>query len=661
MRGLPALLLAAAAVPLAAGDGSALVQPAAPSGHRQAVVLLLDDVAFEELLAVPQFRQLARAGGAGLMTTNTGAERGEHEAYLAVGAGSVGSAARREERIGGVLEENGISPCLWARPSREMTPVADALGMDTPRSECELGDVRGSDSLIVLPAPVEVHGRQPGASTGGAGERVEALQAAGLALREAAERIGGRRMLVLAAAVSPSPSMERVGDEVAPVVLAYGNATALFPEAGRLRALTSGSTRQEGLVANVDLAPTILDFFGVPIPARMDGQPIQVVGAPAPFGLHRRHLEQRRVRFPIQMAQLAFVSFAGLIAIGALLMHARRPLSARPSALMRILALCGMGLPIAVLAAGLLPRLTYPWIVPFIVAAVLAVVSASVFAGRLGVPAPVAIAAIGLALVVADAALGGRALRTPLFGGTMFDGVRFYGLPNAFIPLVLASGLFLAAPLSPVPGTLLLIAAALFSGLPGLGANVGASATLFAAAGLWWGIRTRGRLALRELAFAAGLTSVGLAVVLFSHRWVAQTPTHATRFADGTRGGVGSVLEAVGRRLSVGFDQLLGAPAALIPLAGLVVLLWAFAVRPGAVAGVFVRYPVWRDVLVVLVLSSAVAYLANDTGVAASAPSFLYAMSLVTYLTFSPQSHLARAVESPRPSVPARAGSGARR
>ncbi len=42
--------------------------------------------------------------------------------------------------------------------------------------------------------------------------------------------------------------------------------------------LTSDSTRLDGYVLSTDVAPTILDFFGVPIPDEMSGQPIRSEG-----------------------------------------------------------------------------------------------------------------------------------------------------------------------------------------------------------------------------------------------------------------------------------------------------------------------------------------------------------------------------------------------
>src|SRR5439155_25958608 len=111
----------------------------------------------------------------------------------------------------------------------------------------------------------------------------------------------------------------------------------------------------------------------------------------------------------------------------------------------RFLMLAGAALPISLLAGGLLPRFTYAWEVPFLV---LATAGLAWLAGRTRLPGPLApfvfLGLLGLALLVVDGAVGGRAFRMPLLGGTMFDGARFYGLPNSMFMVPLASALFVA-------------------------------------------------------------------------------------------------------------------------------------------------------------------------------------------------------------------------
>jgi hypothetical protein len=386
-------------------------------------------------------------------------------------------------------------------------------------------------------------------------------------------------------------------------------------------------------VANVDVAPTILDFFGIPVPKEMTGQPIRVDGTVDLFHLHQVHLDQRRIRLPLQLAEVAFVAALGIVGIAALIwLGVRGSLPSRFGAVMRFLALSGAALPIPLMAGGLLPRLTYWVVVPFLVLSVVALAAAALAARWPGPMGPFRfLGAVGLAFVVLDALFGWRGARVPLLGGTMFDGVRFYGLPNSFIALLLASALLVAVGLEPFAGFLVLLAAGLFAGFPNLGANVGAATTLFVAAGVWWALRTRRRFGVREVAFVAGTAAVGLAAVLLANRYLPGAATHISGFVERT-GGLGGTWHAFRRRLDVGFGQIGDVPAALIPLIGLVVVLVLVLAPPRPIrAGLELAGQVWQKVLVAMTVAGIAAFFVNDTGVAAAAPVFLYAMTVLAY------------------------------
>jgi hypothetical protein len=336
------------------------------------------------------------------------------------------------------------------------------------------------------------------------------------------------------------------------------------------------------------------------------------------------------------------------------MLAARRSLPGYAATGARWMGLAGMVLVLALLAAGTLPAFTYPLVIGFLSLTVLVTVGLSLLVRAPGPLGPfLFIGAVSLGLVVLDAAIGGLALRLPLLGGTAFDGARFYGLPNAFLALALASGVFLAHPLEPFSGFALLFGVGLFVGFPGLGADLGGAATVFVGAGLWWVLRTRRGFDLRDLAFVAGVALLGLALVLLANRFSPGTPTHVDRFlGESEAGGVRAVVEAVRRRLEIGFGQLTGQPAALIPLVGLPVVLGLAIHAPGPIGRGFVLDPAWRHVVIVVAAASIVAYFLNDTGVAAAAPGFLYSFAALAYPAL-----LASEADRPRRHPPSHARS----
>lgn len=622
------LVLVAALVPILGtalasvlGAGAPPALAASARGPRQALVVVMQGVPFERAMAVPELRALARAGGAGLMTTKAGSGDPARAAHVTIGAGAR-SPADGESVLGRALRRAGVAACLVRRSSRGTQALAATLLAPPAPPPCRLAGAGGRAGLAEgMPArfvavwPVGGDARQAGA-----------------AVRSGLASLPDAPTLVMVLTATTSPAMDRIGDEVTPLVMATGRPASLLRSGGPTGGLTSDTTRWRGLVSNVDVAPTLLAFFGSPVPTSVDGEPIRAAAGAAPFGLHRLHLEQRRIRLPVQMAELAFLVLAAIVA-GAVLvrMAAGHDPSPRTSTAMRFLACCVVAVPIALVAGGLLPSLSPAWVWPFLALAIPDLALAATLAGRRWGPfGPLRLlAALGLALVVVDLAVGGRALRIPLFGGTMLDGVRYYGVPNGFICLLLGGGLFLASGLSPGGGLLLLAGIGLVEGFPSLGADIGGALTLFAAAGLWWALarpRPAGRrgIDLRGAAAAAGIAVAGLAVVLAANR-LAGSPTHATRFVLRTHGRPSGFVSTALDRLAIGARMVARVPAAALPLAAFVVLLVLVVRRAGPLRW---EPPVddgrWRAAMIAMMAAALVAYVANDTGAAAADPVFIH-------------------------------------
>ena len=609
------LLVAIALLPVAK---LAPVSAAAAPG-RQAILFLVDGASFEQLLAIPQFKQLARSGGAALAATSGRYRSDPPQVWTALGAGAAPTSSDRALLVR-VLRANGVSVCARAGGTWLTPPVRGLLskltGTETEAPAACQGDRAGGRSLMVEDASHET-----------------SLSAAGAQLRRDLALLSAPPVLVIVVGVTVSPAMDERGDEVTPLVMTMGEPDRLFRPNGPLRTLTSDTTRQDGLVANVDVAPTILRFFGMAIPSDMDGLTIGVTDAPAPFALHRRHLEHRRTRLAVWLSLLAFVVAAGLLGMAVLAKSWRR--GSIPAALgppMRFVSLTGAALLVGIAVGGTLPHLTYAWVFPFLILFPPALAWLSLAAGSRDPFGPFTfLGVVGLVVLALDAILGWRALRVPLYGGTMFDGVRFYGLPNVFIPLLLGSALFVARTMEPFRGFLLLVAAGLFAGFPSLGADVGGAITLFVAAGAWWVLRVRPRIGVREAAFVAGVTAVGLAAILLANRFLPGTPTHAARFVERNGGRLGQAFDVVRQRLGVGAHQVLTQPAALLPLVGLPVILGLVLARPASLRPGLELDRRWTTMVIVLIVASMAAYFANDTGASAAAPAFIYAMGGIVY------------------------------
>ncbi len=452
---------------------------------------------------------------------------------------------------------------------------------------------------------------------------VGGLDAAGRIVREEVAEADAGEVLVIVLGVGASPEMEARGDELRGIAVAVGAPAELFPRAGRAGSLTSDSTRRAGVVTGGDVRPTLNAYLGAAPylsgtpPA---GEPIEVIRGPAPFELHERYLAQRRMYVPIGIAAAVFAAAAGLLAVTCLAIGPRAPEVLCRSSGWAVLAVPALAT--GLLAAGHLPELTYATVVPFV--AIVTVFGTLAFGPLARRSAPLVAAGIGLgvlAFFAVEAALGWTAALTPFLGGSQLDGVRFFGLPNAFVGLLIGASLYVAQRLPTSRGVELIVAVALGAGLPYVGANLGGGLSLFVVAGLWLAIRERERLGIwagagAVLGFAVG----GVAILLAAHA-LSPLPTHVSRF-QGTAGGLVGVWDAYADRLRVGFDLVSRNPAAAIPVLGLPVVLGVVLRPPRAIRRTFDRWPPWRDAVLVATLGGLAAYLTNDTGPAAAGLAF---------------------------------------
>jgi hypothetical protein len=428
--------------------------------------------------------------------------------------------------------------------------------------------------------------------------------------------------LILVVSASPSAATAADGDELGAVIAAWGDPAELLEATGEPRALTSDSTRRAGVVATEDPAATVADWLDLP---NDSGAPIETTGEPAPLDLYERYLQQRRLAVPVAAGAWGLVTLAGLV--GVLALAFRRRLPDRVLAAAGALAASLPWLALALLLVGHLPSLTYATAIPFLLGIVVigVVFTRWVAAGR-GIH--VAIAACGAAILITlaiEAALGWPAAVTPLAGGGQLDGGRFFGMPNIEIGLVLGCALYAAHRMSAQTGAALLAICGLVTGSPWTGSNFGAAITLFAAAGLWVGVRGRRPWWATGL-ITVGITALGMTVVSLMHRYLTDRPTHITSFLE-TGGGASGAVERLVDRLRVGFGLLVDNPFALIPVVGTLVLLVVVLRPPAAIARSFEGHDPWRDAVLVTVLGSIVAYLANDTGAAALGFGFGTALS----------------------------------
>jgi hypothetical protein len=191
---------------------------------------------------------------------------------------------------------------------------------------------------------------------------------------------------------------------------------------GGARELSSQTTNQRGLIAAIDLAPTILGHLGRERPAAMRGKPVRTDGRLHSASL-RALMSRLRVIGGRRLRALAWL----LAAWALLLLAAARSPQARAWAL-RVGALGVLWAPVAVLIpAALEPSAAVEYLIIVLACLGLAALGDRLLAWP---RAPLAPAAVAIVVLVLDALSGTQLLMRSLLGPNPILGARFYGIGN---------------------------------------------------------------------------------------------------------------------------------------------------------------------------------------------------------------------------------------
>jgi hypothetical protein len=580
--------------------------------------LTWDDVSAER---TPTLARLAEHAALGVLSIKAaGPLTCQADGWLTLGAGNRVAAGR------GAAEACPLEPERLTEVLPDARALADealegavigALG-DTVEAAGECVDARGAGAALAVAEPPRqaqacaVRLVDAGAAADVSLEAVEELVA-----REQAGRPPGSTLLVVGVSEARGAADPRLH-----VALAEGPGFAPG-------ALVSPSTRRPPYVQLIDVAPTVLDVLGLPVPAQMTGQPWQSVGE-APELAQLRDLSLRAV-----VAKDVTVPFFVVLAGAQLALLVGAAWRRRP----RTAELVALGAT-AALAASYLANLVPWWRADLPLLALLAVVvaiSAVAVAPALHVPGRLgpagAVCGFGAAVLCLDLVTGARLQIDAVAGYSPLVAGRFAGIGNVAFGVLAASALLAAAALTErrPTGTAAGLVAALgavvvvVDGAPVWGSDVGGVLALVPAFALLAMLRAGLHVSVVRL-LAAGLAGVAV-VSVFALADYARAPdrrTHLGRFvADLADGTAGTVLR---RKADAVLGLLFSSPVtALLPL--VVAAAVYLVLRPPApLARAFAAAPAWRHGLLAVGLASAIGFAVNDSGAAVPALALLVAV-----------------------------------
>jgi len=380
--------------------------------------------------------------------------------------------------------------------------------------------------------------------------------------------------------------------------------------------LTSDSTRTNGYVLSTDIAPTILGWFGAPVPSEMSGQPIRSEGSVDPGAIVS--LTDRMGVVSHRRGPVIGLSIAAWVAAALIVVLASRGRLARPA--VRVLGLSVVSLPLVLLAgAALEPSQGAERLLLLLGAPALAEATLAVLSGYRALAVASAVTVVAYAV---DVIAGSGLTSLSLLGPNPGLGVRFYGIGNeleALLAVLVVAGCgaalsgFLPA-LAPRRSALAFLGAGLLCAFVfaagRFGADVGAAIVFpVGAAVAAVLVAGRGRRSALLLVVAAPFGALALLALI---DLVSGANAHLTRSVLDA-GGLGGLADVAQRRLQLSAHSF-ARPVLLVFLPVVLVLAALAVLRRDRLRAWLRDAPAMRAGLLGALAATAIGTLANDSG-----------------------------------------------
>lgn len=432
--------------------------------------------------------------------------------------------------------------------------------------------------------------------------------------------------------------------------------------------LRSSTSRRDGFVYVIDIAPTILDLLGIDVPSDMEGEVMEVVHGPAPGDRTESlvHANEDAVfrDSKVAAANNVVLVLAIVLGLAAALTAAR---VRRRANLVRYFALAVLGFLFATYAAEPLhfgrsgnAAAYYGFLVA--VAMLFALVCRVLGGRRPYRPLAVALA-ITVAVHVLDLLAGARLELNTVFGYSATVGIRVAGQGNITFSQLTAAVLLLAGlAVWRRPGRLtvwLVIAMLAFTLLvmaaPPFGGDFGAAIAGAPGFGLFAWLLLGRTIRLRTIVILGGvLVGAGLVVGFADLMRPKDQQTHVGRFFDQlVNGGGGDAFLTIRRKLDANLASF-GGTKLLWVLPVVAVLVWFLWRTPGGrLRPLFLSVPVIRQTALALAVVAFLGYALNDSGVAIPAVMGVVFECALVWLVLTADDAVGPGDRRPLPGEPA--------
>ncbi|MGE5576347.1 MAG: hypothetical protein ACM3TT_04005 [Syntrophothermus sp.] len=484
--------------------------------------------------------------------------------------------------------------------------------------------------------------------------RMAALHRVDNFIRDLLAEVDLERTRIILTSPQPSRDAARQGNNLSFVIMAGAGVQPGY--------LTTPTTHRTGIAANIDIAPTILDWLGVPVPYAMLGRPLYSQPAAeirtgrggAQDVLETLARMNRQIVATYDQRPPVIKSYVGvqialiLSAILVILLEGsqkrfklgklRQPLQ------IGMLALTAVPLTLLLLPlAGPLPAIASA----LLIIAVTVVLAGLTWLLHRNLADPfLLIYLVTAAALFIDTAAGAPLMQRSILGYDPIGGARYYGIGNEYMGVLVGAALVgLMLVLDRIPAfqkkwategvlVLLFIAIAFLIGSPRLGINVGGLLTALAAfVTAWLGLRNIRPRPVALLTFVVAVIAVLTGLAWWDYLKNPQGASHLGRLVNMVQGGgVGELVAIFARKLEMNWKLVHYTPWADVLLTFILVLGVLFYRPVGLLKTVMQKNPYLARGLWASFIGSVAAFAFNDSGVVAAATLMLYPTAILITL-----------------------------
>ncbi|MGI6453434.1 MAG: hypothetical protein ACOX0E_08235 [Syntrophomonadaceae bacterium] len=400
--------------------------------------------------------------------------------------------------------------------------------------------------------------------------------------------------------------------------------------------LTSPTSRRDYVIANTDIAPSILEFFGLPDDTKtMIGRPFVVNEKPGldvlkeANDLVNQSSTVNRLRAPVikgfVISQIAIIVLSLMVII----------FFKRLVKLFEFLVVTMAAVPLVLLPLGFL-KLSADWMYLLVVITASFLISWVLFilCGKKAYSVFVCLAALMVMGLDIDVITGGNMIKTSILGYDPMAGARYYGIGNEYLGILIGSVIAAAAAFyekyrgKRVLTIILLVflVQTAIIGMPTLGANSGGliscpiafitTLALLAGIKITWGLIIR-------IMGAALAVITGLAI--YDYHQPPEVQSHIGKAVSQImNGGINEAVVIISRKLSMNFKLIKTTIWSRVFLVVMMALAILFHQPVGAMKRIMEAYPYLMKGFAGTIIGAFALLVVNDSGIVAASTCTVY-------------------------------------